>query len=263
MLEINFEVNEEIIARRLLEDNRMPVDIANYLWDKYRMSYMALQRSFLAENIDKNLIEELCKQKFFRKIVQDSKNNMARIEKNWKENQLIINNFLKKILKLELNLQVTAYIVPPEYNQFIGSFKKGNKFIWGHWKGLEDKNYELVYLVHESLHSYFERGELTHAIIEKISDIELARFLNKTENHYAYHKENQEEHIKIYPFWNLYLNKTKEEIIKDQKFTKISYDIEKYERYREILSKLNIDEFLQFAKENENTINYQTYYEIE
>ena len=32
------------------------------------------------------------------------------------------------------------------------------------------KNYDLVYLVHEYLHSYFENDYLSHSIIEEIAD---------------------------------------------------------------------------------------------
>ena len=60
----------------------------------------------------------------------------------------------------------------------------------------------------------------------------------------------------------MYLNRTKEEIKADQQYTKINYDIEKYENEREVLTKLNINEFIEFLKEKSSKIEFETYYEI-
>lgn len=260
MLNINFLVNEEYLARKMISRNDMPTEFADYLWDKYRDSYLALIHDILNNTINQNILKELQQQDFFKKYMNDAKNNLTRIQTNWNKNQANINNFLKTIMKIDLDLNVTAFIFHPDINT--GMNIGNNCFLWGHHKGLTDENYDLVFLVHEALHSYFANGNLNHAIIENICDVELSRFLNKSINHYPYHSFTQSQHVKIYPFWNLYLNRTKEEIKADQQYTKINYDIEKYENEREILTKLNINEFIEFLKEKSSKIEFETYYEI-
>lgn len=247
MLKINFQVNEEYIARRMISTSNMPTAFANYLWDKYRDSYQNLKIDLASDNIDYDSIKELEESEFFIKNIQIAEKNLERIKTNWDKNEESIQNFLKQVLKIDLDLETTGYIFPPMSN--IGMNIGNNSFVWGHMQGLEDSNYDLVYLVHESLHSYFDTDNLSHAIIERISDVELSRFLNGSIEHYPYHSFTREVHNKIYPYWNLYLNKTKEEILKDQAYTKIKYDIDKYEQYRDTLSNLNIDQLIEFLRE--------------
>ena len=250
MLKINFEANEELLARYMISQNYMPTSFANYLWDKYRVSYKKFKRNINDREIDSRIIKELEEQDFFKKDLQSAKNNCVRISQNWDENQEKIQVYLNSVLKLDLDLEVVGFVMPPNFNT--GENIGNNCFIWGHNKGLKDENYDLVYVVHESLHSYFDKDDMSHAIIENICDVELSRFLNHTIEHYPYHSSTQDEHIKIYPYWNLYINKSKEEIKKDQQYTNIVYDIDKYEKHRNHVSKLNINEFVAFLREKIN-----------
>ena len=144
----------------------------------------------------------------------------------------------------------------------MGKNIKNNCFIWGHMDGLDNENYDLVYMVHESLHSYFEWNNLTHAIIENITDVELAKYLNNSKSGYVYHDFTQDMHVRIYPFWNLYLNKPVEDIKEDMKITHIKYDVKKFERYRSALSTMNIDAFVEFLKNNVDNVKYDVMYKI-
>ncbi len=262
MLNIEFKVDEDIIAREVIARSFMPNNFADYLWDKYRLSYMILQKSPTSDDkaLDKNIINELKQQDFFKNIIKQSEENCTRISNMWNKSCDKINSFLKKILKEEFGLNMTAYIISPKLK--VGRNIHDNKFIWGHSDGLRDNSYDLVYLVHESLHSFFPRNNLTHAIIENISDVELARYLNNSLDHYDYHPHTQSEHIKIYPFWNLYLGLTKQEILKRQEFDKIKYDIDIYEKYREEMSKLNITEFYERMANITSNIKYDNCYFI-
>lgn len=173
--------------------------------------------------------------------------NFKRIKKNWLENYDKINDFLKSILRVDFDLKTTGYIVSP--NLFAGNNIGDNKFVWGHRIGIKDPNYDLVYLVHESLHSLLERDNLAHAVLENISDVELARELNGFNScGYETHNFTKDYHIKIFPFWNLYMKRTKKEIMKEQKLFNIKYDIDKFEVYREKLEKMNIFELMDFLK---------------
>ena len=260
MIDIKFEINKDILARIMVFKSRMPIDFADYLWKKYRASYQLLQKNMLANKIDENILKELQLQSFFEKSFEEAKSNLKRLEALWKENKDKINKYVKDILKKEIDLKTTAYICSP--NMKIGANVNNNSFVWGHANGLNDVNYDLVYLVHEALHSYFENNILTHAIIENIADVELAKYLNNSKSGYAYHDFTQDMHVRIYPFWNLYLSKTIEEIKEDIKTTHIKYEPKKYERYKEKLAKMNIDELVEFLKNNINTVRYDTYYKI-
>jgi len=247
MLKIDFQVNEEILARVMISKSDMPTDFANYLWDKYRDSYKWLKKRVYSKDIDLRIIEELTNQEFFKKSLLDANDNLIRIKANWHKSLAKIQEFLKGLFKTEFDINVTAYICPASLN--CGTNLGNNCFVWGHKKGLKDENYDLVYLVHESLHSYFEKGNLTHAIIENITDIELAKLLTNSETGYTTHAFTQDYHKIIYPYWNLYLNKSKLEIANDQKIRVIDYNIDDYEYQREIISKFNINEFILYLKE--------------
>lgn len=133
-----------------------------------------------------------------------------------------------------------------------------NEFIWGHNKGLKNANYDLIYIVHESLHSYFKDNMITHAIIENIADIELSKFLKSTDIANDAHDYLKDTHIKVLPFWNIYLNKSKETIEKENEENNISYNFNEFKTYEKEISKMNIDDFVNFLESlNLNqTINY-------
>jgi hypothetical protein len=243
MLTINFKVDEQMLARLRIARSRMPVDFANYLFDKYKDSYRALQADMRSQNIDSQIIAEVQQQPFFEQTMQGAKENCERIMANWAKYEGQINQFLAKICKKEINLNATAYIVSPKL--CMGRSIGQNSFVWGHFGGVKDKFYDLTYLVHESLHSYFNNNNLTHAIIENIADIELAKFLKHSQKGYSTtHSFLQDEHAQIYPYWNLYLARSRSEILDDQKVTGMVYDLDEFEKYRAELQKMNIDQLV-------------------
>lgn len=132
---------------------------------------------------------------------------------------------------------MTAIIVSPTLN--CGRNIGDNQFIWGHKNGLTNENYDLVYLVHESLHSYFKNDNITHAIIENITDFELAKLLNNSEKGYTGHDYIRNLHIQILPFWNLYMNV--------EENNDLSCDQNGFSKYKSIKT-MNIDEFINFLE---------------
>lgn len=246
MLNIDFKVSEEILARVIIYKSSMPTDFANYLWDKYKDSYRELKKRLSSHNVDANIIKEVQQQEFFIKYLQDAKDNLIRIKRGWLSNQNRIETFLKNIFKVDIDLFITGYIVSPSLN--CGTNIGGDSIVWGHNKGLKNLNYDLVYLVHECLHSFFPKGNLYHAIIESIADVELAKMLNNTAESYPCHAFTKEMHDTIYPYWNLFLGKSKEQICLELEHSKREYDIEKYENERDCLESLNIFEFVKFME---------------
>lgn len=260
MLNINFKVDNDLLAREMISKSVMPVEYANYLFDKYNCSYIKIQRQMTVESIDIKIIQELQQQSFFKDYLRLANENLVRIKQNWMKNEEIINKFLLKIMKINFDLNVMCNIVSPQLNS--GHSIGKNSFVWGHTKGLEDSNYDLVYLVHESLHSYFNKDNLSHAIIEEISDIELSKLLNKTEIGYECHNFTLENHIKIFPFWNLYLLKDNKEIEKEQKNRNIEYTINSFEKFRNNIQTMNINQFINFLREKIDKIKFRTLHKI-
>lgn len=260
MLNINFKVDNNILAREMISKSIMPVEYANYLWDRYNSSYIKLQKQINVEDIDVKIIQDLQQQLFFKDFLKQANENLIRIKQKWIQNEEKINKFLLKIMKCDFDLNLTCYIVSPRLNS--GHNIGNNSFIWGHTKGLKDINYDLVYLVHESLHAYFSKDNLSHAIIEEISDIELSKLLNKTETGYECHNFTLEDHIKIFPFWNLYLSKDIKEIEKEQKNRNIEYEIYSFEKFRSDIQKMDINQFIIFLKNKIDKINFKTLYKI-
>lgn len=251
MLNIKFKTDIDLMARLIISKNKMPIEFANYLWNKYKVSYMCLQRDLNSKEIDNNIILELQKQDFFERLCQGADKNLERIENNWVKNKSKINLFLDNIFKKDFTLNQTAIIVDPSL--CAGMNIGDDQFVWGHKYGLVDKNYDLVYLVHESLHSYFPNNILTHAIIEKIADIELSKYLNNTDKPYDCHEYTKMHHIKILPFWNIYLNKSREDIEKENKDSNITYNLEDFAKYETQIKNMNIDSFTKFLEQQDLT----------
>ena len=248
----------DLMARLIISKNKMPIEFANYLWDKYRLSYIYLQKDFKSDEIDNNIVKELQQQKFFKQLCEGANKNLERIEDNWQKNKSKINLFLDNIFKKNFTLNQTAIIVDPS---LCAGMNIGNdQFVWGHKNSLFDKNYDLVYLVHESLHSYFPNNTLTHAIIENIADIELSKYLNNTDKPYDCHEYTKMQHIKILPFWNIYLNKSREDIEKENKISNITYNVNDFAKYKPQIKNKNIDNFVEFLEQQDLTdvkVNYK------
>ena len=247
MIKINFEVDEDVIARYMISSSRMPKDIANYLWDKYRDAYVALKYNPKCENIDESILNELKNQQFFKECLIESYQNLDRIKSNWEKKEKQVNHFLTDLCRKEIDINLTAYILSPK--MCTGVNVGNNTFFWGHKRGLEDENYDIVYLIHEALHSKFDKDNLSHAIIEKIADVELAKHLSGGVEHYKFHDFTKKQHMELFPYWTLYLNRSLIEIEQNQNYEKIFYNPAEFEYLREKLSIMDIDEFVDFVQE--------------
>lgn len=261
MLNIKFLIDKEILAKKMIaKKNFLPTDFANYLWGKYRNSYLEIKRSITSNYIDSKMLIELQEQDFFNIEFEKAKQNLKRIEGNWLKNKDKINYYLRYICRKDFDLNVNAYITSPNLNA--GENIGNNTFLWGHKLGLEDLNYDLVYLVHESLHSLFPKDDLSHSIIEKICDVELAKYLNKDYKGYKTHTFTKDYHIKSFPFWNLYLNLSPKDILKEQEDSGIKYNYLNFEELRNKLNNMNIWDFANFLKDEIQNINYTSTYII-
>ena len=97
MLNVRSKTDKDIMAKLVISKNLMPIPFANYIYDKYKSSYLLLLRNSKSNNIDNNIILELQQQVFFKQYLNEAKQNLARIETNWIKYKDKINEYLSKI----------------------------------------------------------------------------------------------------------------------------------------------------------------------
>lgn len=268
----NNESKEDIAIKILkgfiqIDDDELE-KVKDNLWKKYIDSYRKLLNMnsynptiFLLDEDVMNTINYLKGTNEFQKLFKETELYVDEVKKYWRENNGKINKYLKDTLKVELNVNLNVYMSHP--NCFEGYSFGENNVAWGHYKGIDDPNYNLTYLVHEGLHHLLPFGVddnelvcyIKHSIIELASDYELYSSL-KNESTLNHGHSHLEEYKKIiYPYWLRYIglndNQIEERLIKD------SINVDNYVQIGDINeTNMNIYEFTNFlVKEWENIVN--------
>ena len=106
MLKIDFLVCEDVIAREMISKSRMPVEFANYLWNRYKQAYMELQHNLMCDKnlIDYGIISELKEQEFFKKILIEAK-------------EIICATLKSNIIKLSVRMPSITYLPIPYHTK--------------------------------------------------------------------------------------------------------------------------------------------------
>lgn len=244
-MKLNFKVNEQYLLFHSLS-SRQPnlfsgwVNIKNKAWKKSPLAYSFFmgRPEFAFLEGDKESVEDIIKSfpekaisvfnlvkdsKEFKRIVLETKKYKQFVANQWDANKNIVFKTLEELIGFALPKKtITVLITHPKLHNGI-SLSNRNIIGWGH---KEDwKNYSVVYLAHEIMHSVMTeklgqlgRNEISHAIIELITDNELRiRLSNKG----IYFKENKMEvghpdlrsiEKKILPAWKKYLKKKDKKI---------------------------------------------------
>ena len=271
MLSFDFKVDEDMIAKQLVRsakslqsNGRLKVETLDYLYALDKSNYIALSKLGFSTFASQEYIDEIKKIDNFPDFVDEARQNKSRIEKIANQKLAITNEFLKKITRVDLQLEnVQTFIMPQDFNS--GCSNK-RRIAWGNVLGTLDDSFDMIYLVHEALHGVFGLTNIEHSIIEEIADYEFNKFLNNQYKPYYPtwgHVELNEFHVKIFPFWNLYLHRTPDEIDKECASRKIFYNKQKYEYLRPLLCKMNIFEFKDWLlQQNLKEIKLETIYKI-
>ena len=69
MLNIKFRIDPNLMARVIISTSKMPTELANYLWNKYRLSYQILQKDLHSTEIDNNIILELSNKNISKLVI--------------------------------------------------------------------------------------------------------------------------------------------------------------------------------------------------
>lgn len=224
-MDFNFIVDKKFLAAQII--------YRSFLNENFQMleNNILKNNSFECENI-KDLVEQrkishIYDSKFddffnslintneFKRAYEETLNYLKLIEITWGKNKRIVNKYLRETLRLKnINICIDSYITHPKAKA--GYSDMPNTIRWGHYKGLEEPIYNIVYLVHEGLHcllpykegSTFEEKEIHHSIIELISDNEL---YSKLSDENMYDNYQGHDRLKFYKQeiledWFNYLN---------------------------------------------------------
>jgi len=241
-----------------INDNNLN-ELKDSLWFKYTEGYRTLLNInsynpsyFMLDKDVKKTIQTLKEADEFKKIYRETELYLKSIREYWENNQHIINQFLKKVLRIDFNLEIKVYISHP--NTCVGYSFGNNNVAWGHYNGVGDSNYNLIYLVHEGLHCLIPFGNnetdiecyIKHTIIELIADYELYSSLKGESTLNEGHPYLNEYRKFIYPYWLMYIGL--EDFEREQRMKK---DLVEYPNMiledNFCLSKMNIHEFIAFC----------------
>jgi len=229
-MNFNFKINKNLLAASLLlgastKESEL-TKLQNLMWDKHRDAYELLnnyeRRLMFVDSYKKKLasiaekmealVNDIIKSGEFMRIYQETLKYRNWLETEWIDKKTEVEEHLKDILKTELPKKDFKVLVIHQTLKG-GLYLGDNKILWGH---NEDwGNYSIVYLVHEALHAYFDKNEITHALIELATDNELRIRLNRGGEYFTcngnsighgYLKKLEQE---ILPEWKTYLNNDK------------------------------------------------------
>lgn len=254
--------SEEVVAIKILkdiikiDDNEL-TKVKDSLWYRYMDGYRTLlsinsfnTSVFLLDKDVRKLINSFKDSNEYKKLYNETKIYLDNIKKYWNDNKEIINNYLKRILKMDFKKEATVYITHP--NTCEGYSFDNDKIVWGHYKGINNPNYNLVYLTHEWIHCLIPFTEsdseidcyIKHSIIELVADYELYSMIEGRSTLKEGHSYLEEYKKFLYPYWLKYIglddNGIKERLEKDS----IS---EFNDTGNDNISNMNIDEFIKYC----------------
>lgn len=252
-MKFNFIVAKSSIAINMIRNDLLNKDFASQLFEKYNEDFLKVQKGkvwYFHDVSDMPLIQEIYATEEFEKTYQQCEQNSLRIQANLAEHKDEIEEFLNGLCKMDLpDLSLDVHIVPQGGLNVFGK----NLIVWGHEKGYVDKFYDLVYLYHEALHSVFDRTDVSHCIIQMLTDHKLANhFHPELKNGYDGHKSLMALEEQLKPFFDLYFRVNKNDVVKH---LKEDGRLELAQRVFEIskkLSKLNIKQFETYINKKED-----------
>lgn len=241
-MELSFKINKYYLLAHTLKSEQSPfsdwVNLPNKLWEISNDAYYFLfnpssqdiiftkienDKDFnvFLNNIMKNsdkIITIALKSKEFVRLYKETEKYMESVEKEWNNKQKNIIKIIEEIMGENLpNIKINVLITHPNLCNGM-ALPNSNTICWGHKENWE--NYSMVYLMHETLHLILDKklgkNNLTHAIIELITDQELRIRLNKNGIYFKESKEGVGHPFllklskTILPYWKKYLkNKNK------------------------------------------------------
>lgn len=255
-MDFKFKINTDVLAMHLLTKLKDFNDLkeeALKLKQDFPMEFNkidSIKREYYL-NLDsdiKRMLESFKKTTYFKKMLKETEKYKKTVSFSWFLYRKKINKFLKRILKIDLNIKLNVYITHPY--AAIG-YNANKDIFWGHFDGIKNLKYNVECLVHEAMHSILSYPNYSsdvsynkhHAVIELISEYETHYFLNRRSTMDQGHEFLTKFRYKVYPYWLKFIGLTEKEIQKRIKIDKV-YNI-KIPNIND-LDKMNIYEFLDY-----------------
>ena len=187
-----------------------------YLLGGYEEYGLYLKKSSDLNRLAKNAIKTLNRirrTKEFKRLIKETKQYKQFIEKQWAENKEKVFKILEELSGIKLpDITIQVYLTHPKLKN--GMTVDNQTIVWGHPE--EWPNYSTVYLCHEIMHilTNLDPSDITHAVIELMTDNELRIRLNNKGKYFQYpgHKHLRKLEKNILPEWKKYLKKPEKNI---------------------------------------------------
>lgn len=262
----NFVVNDYALVWYLLFQASISETIYKLkqkLWDTFKTEYnktfhdresiITDKKDFIPN--DDTIYNVFFESKDYQKIKKQVEKYRIELMRIWDKNKKITENLYSKIIRKKTN-DYTFFVVSNEL-EIIDVPTNDTAVI-----GISiDKKDPLEYLLKLNMSLISNNTKKYDSIDEKIkqSIIELAVLNEYASNLYrrSCYLSGTPELIELkrwlYPYWLMYLNVPKEELLSRMMRDKISFDVESY-AYEKELKKMNIDEFIDFCIRNKKYI---------
>lgn len=161
------------------------------------------------------ILKKIRTSKQYKRLVKETRKYLVFVEKQWQKNENQALRILSEISGFTFpKTTITVFLTHPKLRN--GSVVDDNAIVWGHSEDF--KNYTTVYLCHELMHIFtrHDPSDITHAIIELITDNELRIRLNHKGKYFVYqgHKHLKQLESKLLPEWKMYLAQKDKNIIR-------------------------------------------------
>ena len=146
----------------------------------------------------------------YKRVLKQTRGYLKFCQSSWKEQLRKSSRIINGISGLKFNRQYIVYITHPSLRN--GRYLGNNRLTFGHNEDF--KNYSVIYIWHEIMHSKLPSNDIGHAILEFAVDEELRTQLNgggypPFEGHPGLSKVK----LKLLPYWRKYLTSKNRKII--------------------------------------------------
>lgn len=239
-MKLNFKIVEDYLVLHTLSaanDNRFipnidkqsVINFQNFVWNTSKEMYELLtSRSNPFNNLDncgtklESFLAEIKSSNELSEVIKQTQESLLLVKKEWEDNFNKSYKIIKEITGINFREAIfTVFLTHPSLQN--GYYAGKSSICWSYRNDFE--NYNTVYLWHEILHSKFKIDELSHTLIQLVTDNELRIRLNGgTYPPFEGHQELFHLMEKLLPEWDVYLqNKEVKDIFKFYKEVKLKY----------------------------------------
>ena len=202
-------------------------------------------------------LESIFKSDEFLTLYEDALKYKERLIERWDSLKPTVNKYFSEVLRIKEEKQIKVNVVNPNFNT--GTNNLEDEIFWGHYEGQRNPYYDVVYMMHESMHCMYpyqkdwnlEQKGICHALIELATDNELRCVLEgKWQNYSEGHQDNNSTRNKLLPIWYAFLGKRDDETAIFKKMDGV--DFKDYNRLLDnrTIKEMKFSDLMDFCVEN-------------